>query len=63
MFTRWFLLLLVVLGSAWYGNLTARQVLASQPARRDRLALRVLAWIPLMFWLLALLNSIAERNP
>ena len=63
MSATWLLLLLLVLGLTWYGNRTARQILASQQARQNRLALRVLAWVPLMSWLLALLTTFAERKP
>jgi hypothetical protein len=61
--TTYLLLLPTTLALGWFGTRTADQVHQTKGGRLDRLALRVLAWIPLLSWLLALLTLLAERKP
>jgi hypothetical protein len=63
MWTPFLLLLPPALALGWCGIRTAQHFQHSKGSRGDRLALLVVAWSPLVLWLLALLITLFERHP
>ena len=61
--TTYLLLLPPVLALGWYGSRTAHYIHHTKGSRGDRLTMLIVAWSPLVTWLIALLLSLAERKP
>ena len=61
--TTWILLLPPTLALGWFGTRTAVGIHRTRGSRSDVLFMLLLAWGPLLAWLLSLLLSFIERNP